>query len=995
MARSEPFHPSFLCACRVARRRGTQTRVFSSPASSAASAFRTEWATLSSSANESEPPPPTGCLPSARHRRCGFPRAYPSALFSVFSLRLSPFPSATRHFHSSCSSPCAGLTAWVKPRGQSPSSPSSSYPLVCLRPEDALTLCAASRCHSWTTRFSQASLSGVLRPQLECPTSSPRRGQVASSSTAFESLLAAVVSGNLSSPSSPGGTFRFSSTPSVFDVGPPPAARRHAFFGRRASHFRPSSRSLSPASVFDSRAALDDGDSSSDDERAAASALYGALGHPAGPSRKNAGDEARDDAFRLRPGTAMETGENHSSSWYEGRRAQPSEKDRMRKAVGDTAVRRMLEKEDLVREGVMMRRRSEGPERSQGQGRRETDDAHDENIAPLLGAFAAIQQRPRKKGRGDRRSDAGENLDSHPLPRNAVMPETGPLGSHPSSGHCPFSDGASRPLSSGREAETEWQASDDTSAAASHTSGSRSSSSFSPAAQPSPGRRASVEASASALGSRFDVFVAPSVFEALTSEMCRLEALMLPGTEDQAGMQRFLSQLQDLLNGVLDACVVTPFGSAVNGLWTPQSDLDVCVQVRDASTRAGQIKVLRQIAHALQPVLTHLIEPRFQARVPIIHWTPRFSHTFKGVGALSGRSYRHPVFRSLLGTTCDDRRDKLADGGDVAAGGGRGRAPSRDCERERNSQMVSCDISVNNLLAVVNSKLLGAYVGIEPRLRTLGYAVKLWAKGRNINDRSRGTVSSFSLVLMLIHFLQNNVQPCVLPSLQDMAIRQRLPPVYIGGVDCRYTADPEAVKKELEFLRGGAPPNTETVGELLLQFFRYFGYEYRGGVIAIRDISQFALSPSQPNIDRWGADLANYRAASLFRDRRSNAASTRRALLPQRLHGRGGDGVEDDEATGIASFASDFAGSGKGGTVGDGDIFDSPSASLRDADLHSTGGDYLVVDNPFEVGKDVCNVLPCQYQRIRHEFKRAFRMLADGASFRQVAAPDGRTTVRL
>lgn len=38
--------------------------------------------------------------------------------------------------------------------------------------------------------------------------------------------------------------------------------------------------------------------------------------------------------------------------------------------------------------------------------------------------------------------------------------------------------------------------------------------------------------------------------------------------------------------------------------------------------------------------------------------------------------------------------------------------------------MLATDISVNNTLAVVNSRLIGAYMEIDPRLRPLGIAVK-------------------------------------------------------------------------------------------------------------------------------------------------------------------------------------------------------------------------------------------------------------------------------
>ena len=43
---------------------------------------------------------------------------------------------------------------------------------------------------------------------------------------------------------------------------------------------------------------------------------------------------------------------------------------------------------------------------------------------------------------------------------------------------------------------------------------------------------------------------------------------------------------------------------------------------------------------------------------------------------------------------------------------------------------------------------------VDPRLRPLVMFVKHWAKFQNINDASQGTVSSYSLALMVIHYLQ-------------------------------------------------------------------------------------------------------------------------------------------------------------------------------------------------------------------------------------------------
>lgn len=50
---------------------------------------------------------------------------------------------------------------------------------------------------------------------------------------------------------------------------------------------------------------------------------------------------------------------------------------------------------------------------------------------------------------------------------------------------------------------------------------------------------------------------------------------------------------------------------------------------------------------------------------------------------------------------------------------------------------VRIDITVNNYLAVENTRLLATYCDIDPRLRGLVLLVKHWAKRRSLNDAYR------------------------------------------------------------------------------------------------------------------------------------------------------------------------------------------------------------------------------------------------------------------
>lgn len=88
-------------------------------------------------------------------------------------------------------------------------------------------------------------------------------------------------------------------------------------------------------------------------------------------------------------------------------------------------------------------------------------------------------------------------------------------------------------------------------------------------------------------------------------------------------------------------------------------------------------------------------------------------------------------------------------------------------QRQHWRVQVQVDITVNNILAIVNTKLLRDYAAIDDRLLQLVFVVKLWAKRRQVNDSYRGTLSSYCYVLMCIHLLQQRSPPA-LPCLQAM-----------------------------------------------------------------------------------------------------------------------------------------------------------------------------------------------------------------------------------
>ncbi|CAN0266020.1 unnamed protein product, partial [Discosporangium mesarthrocarpum] len=57
--------------------------------------------------------------------------------------------------------------------------------------------------------------------------------------------------------------------------------------------------------------------------------------------------------------------------------------------------------------------------------------------------------------------------------------------------------------------------------------------------------------------------------------------------------------------------------------------------------------------------------------------------------------------------------------------------------RGPDSMPLKCDISINNLVAVHNTRLLRLYTLLDVRVRQLLYLVKAWSKARAVNDSSK------------------------------------------------------------------------------------------------------------------------------------------------------------------------------------------------------------------------------------------------------------------
>ncbi|GAB0098525.1 Poly(A) RNA polymerase gld-2 homolog A [Sergentomyia squamirostris] len=139
---------------------------------------------------------------------------------------------------------------------------------------------------------------------------------------------------------------------------------------------------------------------------------------------------------------------------------------------------------------------------------------------------------------------------------------------------------------------------------------------------------------------------------------------------------------------------------------------------------------------------------------------------------------------------------------------------------------IEVDLNYNNCVGIRNTHLLYWYSNMDWRVRPLALVVKLWAQYHCINNAKNSTISSYSLVLMVIHFLQVGVTPAVLPCLQEM-----YPEKFGINNDIRTININEQFKSFNSH-------NQQTLGELFLQFLEYYSnFDYSQYAISVRTAS--------------------------------------------------------------------------------------------------------------------------------------------------------------
>lgn len=149
----------------------------------------------------------------------------------------------------------------------------------------------------------------------------------------------------------------------------------------------------------------------------------------------------------------------------------------------------------------------------------------------------------------------------------------------------------------------------------------------------------------------------------------------------------------------------------------------------------------------------------------------------------------------------------------------------------------NCDVNINGLLGVQNSKLISDYLSIDERAFDLALYIKYWSHENNLNG-FQNYLSSYCFTLMVIHFLQLKE---ILPDLQDLDyFGEMFPNIKIQNVecqdyDCTYFNKVNLIEKNENI--------QDDLDQLVYRFFHYYAtYDYNIPIT----INQYGVDDSIP-----------------------------------------------------------------------------------------------------------------------------------------------------
>ncbi|MQM14905.1 hypothetical protein Taro_047839 [Colocasia esculenta] len=222
--------------------------------------------------------------------------------------------------------------------------------------------------------------------------------------------------------------------------------------------------------------------------------------------------------------------------------------------------------------------------------------------------------------------------------------------------------------------------------------------------------------------------------------------LIKPREEDRVSRLITIDDVRKVIQSVtsLKGAAVNPFGSFISNLYTKWGDLDLSVQVshslHSSIGKRRKQNLLREVMMAFRRAGWGQLQFIPHARVPLLIY-------------------------------------------------------------ENSSRSISCDISIDNYVGLIKSKIFLWITEIDERFRDMVLLIKEWAKVHDINVPKAGTLNSYSLCLLVIFHFQT-CNPPILPPLKDIYggnLFSKIRELATDNAICTYSAKWESIRNKLDW----------------------------------------------------------------------------------------------------------------------------------------------------------------------------------------------------
>ena len=142
---------------------------------------------------------------------------------------------------------------------------------------------------------------------------------------------------------------------------------------------------------------------------------------------------------------------------------------------------------------------------------------------------------------------------------------------------------------------------------------------------------------------------------------------------------------------------------------------------------------------------------------------------------------------------------------------------------------INIDITVHTMLPFYNTILIRTYSLIDQRFHIMGIYIKYWVKKNHINGALDKYLSSYAILILIIHFLQSEIDIKILPNLQKIENKINNYEYSHSGkeliTNIYFEEDMDKINNNLKKINCDKE-NNDSIGELILKFFEFYSYKY-------------------------------------------------------------------------------------------------------------------------------------------------------------------------